>query len=165
LTIGPAVLLLALSSAVVAEPIVAGWIERVRLVDAGIELEAKLDSGAENSSLHAEELSEFERDGRRWVQFKLKSSDGARVLIEQPVVRTARIKRHLGDAQSRPVIELNLCIGRLAQRVEVNLVDRGKFEHPLLVGRSFLSQGVLVDSAARHRVPPACDKGVGDKRE
>ena len=53
--------------------------------------------------------------------------------------------------------------------VEVNLVDRGKFEHPLLVGRSFLSQGVLVDSAARHRVPPACDKrrtkGVGDKRE
>ena len=44
------------------------------------------------------------------------------------------------------------------EEVEVNLVDRGKFEHPLLVGRSFLSQGVLVDSAARHRVPPACDK-------
>ncbi|MGB5199962.1 MAG: RimK/LysX family protein [Sedimenticolaceae bacterium] len=151
-----AVLLLALTTPARAEVIVAGWIERVRLMDAGVEVEAKLDSGAENSSLHADELLEFERNGRPWVRFQLNNPDGAPVLFERPVVRTARIKRHLGESQPRPVIELTLCIGGLARRVEINLVDRGNFQYPLLVGRSFLSQGVLVDSAARYRVPPTC---------
>ena len=161
--LGLAVLLLALTTPAGAEAIVAGWIERVRLMDAGIDVEAKLDSGAENSSLHADELVEFERNGRPWVRFRLKDPEGAPVLFERPVVRTARIKRHLGDSQSRPVIELTLCIGRLARTVEINLVDRGRFQHPLLVGRSFLSHGVLVDSAARYRVPPACASPTDDR--
>ncbi len=160
--LGLAVLLLALTTPVGAEAIVAGWIERVRLMDAGIDVEAKLDSGADHSSLHADELLEFERNGRPWVRFQLKNPEGTPVLFERPVVRTARIKRHLGDSQVRPVIELTLCVGRLARRVEINLVDRGKYQHPLLVGRSFLRHGVLVDSAARYRVPPACTSVTGD---
>lgn len=139
-----------------AETLVAGWAERVSIVEAGIEVHAKLDSGAEHSSLNAFDLSRFERDGRPWVRFGLRNREGEQVTLERPVLRTARIKRHATAAQSRPVIELTLCVGTLARRVEVNLIDRSRFEYQLLVGRSFLRQGVLIDSAARYRQPPAC---------
>ncbi|MEN8720357.1 MAG: RimK/LysX family protein, partial [Oceanococcaceae bacterium] len=41
----------------------AGWVEKVRLLPGEIPLKAKLDTGAKTSSLHAEDISLFERDG------------------------------------------------------------------------------------------------------
>ncbi len=156
-----------------AEPTIAGWVEQVRLMEAGIDVHAKLDSGADHSSLHAAGVQEFERDGRRWVRFTLRNREGEQVEIERPVVRVARIKRRAAGEQGaggssdqgpgrradhlRPVIELTLCVGGLARQVEVNLADRGKFKFPLLIGRSFLSQGVLIDSASSYRAPPSCE--------
>jgi hypothetical protein len=166
----------ALASSVAAEPLIAGWVEQVRLMEAGIDVHAKLDSGADHSSLNATDLFEFERDGRRWVRFSLRNREGEQVQIERPVVRIARIRRRAdntpnsgsgGEAfpakrpgNTRPVIELTLCVGDLARRVEVNLADRGKFKYQLLIGRSFLKQGVLIDSASSYRAPPSCELSV-----
>lgn len=161
-------LLCVVVSGVAAEPIIVGWVERVRLMEAGINVHAKLDSGADDSSLNAVNLTEFKRDGRTWVRFTLGNREGEQVEIERPVVRVARIKRrtnlyngggeasYQGADHLRPVIELTLCVGELARRVEVNLAARGKFKYQLLIGRSFLSQGFLVDSGSSYRAPPSC---------
>ena len=148
------------AGAIQAEPTIAGWVERVRILEAGIEVDAKLDSGAEHSSLNAADLVRFEREGRPWVRFRLRNRAGQIANIERPVVRTARIKRHSSESQRRPVIELTLCLGRLARTVEVNLVDRSRFDYQLLVGRSFLSHGILVDSASTGRQEPMCEHGA-----
>ena len=76
--------------------------------------------------------------------------------MERPVVRTVRIKRHAGRSLERPVVLLSICVGSVHKEVEVNLVDRSRFQYPLLLGRSFLEGDLLVDSARRYTLAPAC---------
>jgi hypothetical protein len=142
--------------AVRTEPITAGWVERVRIMEVDFDVPAKLDSGARHSSLSAIDLVEFDRGGQTWVRFLVRNWRDEHVMIERPVLRTARIKTHSAESQTRPVIELTLCVGSLARSVEVNLVDRENFNYPLLVGRSFLAQGILIDSAKRYVRSPTC---------
>lgn len=128
-------------------PAVAGWSERVRLLPSGLELEAKLDSGAENSSLHVDKLRFFERDEKRWVRFTVEGESGRRVAFERRLLRRAAIKRHSGRSDVRPVVAMAICLGPIAKLVEVNLVDRSRFEYPILVGRSFLAGDFLIDAS------------------
>ena len=46
-----------------------GYLERAMLVEATLEMEAKLDTGADNSSLNATDLEFFDREGKPWVRF------------------------------------------------------------------------------------------------
>ncbi len=139
----------------------AGWIEQARLDPGGLVLDAKLDTGAENSSLHAPQVHWFERSNEDWVRFHVADRHGKRVDIERPVMRTVRIKRHAGRSQERPVVLLGICVGSVYKEVEVNLVDRSKFEYPLLLGRSFLAGDLVVDSARRYTRAPACPTRSG----
>ena len=117
---------------------VVGWIEKVRISPGNFIVHAKLDSGAEYSSLDAANLTEFDRKGEPWVRFDLTERDGQKITIERPLLRTATIKRHYLQSQKRPVIKLGVCIGNLYQETEVNLVDRTGFIYPLLIGRKFM---------------------------
>lgn len=139
-----------------ASPMTAGWLEQVTVVDAGGRVEAKLDTGAEHSSLHATAIERLVRDGGGWVRFSVRLADGRDVLLERPLRREVRIKRHDAASQPRPVVRLTLCIGGLSRDVEVNLVDRSAFDFPMLVGRSFLRDQLLVDAGRQYLLPAGC---------
>jgi hypothetical protein len=142
------------------DPAIAGWGERIRLMPSGIELEAKLDSGAENSSLHVDRLRFFERDDKRWVRFTVEGDSGRRVAFERRLLRRAAIKRHSGRSDVRPVVAMAICLGSVARLVEVNLVDRSRFEYPILVGRSFLAGEYLIDASDSGLQPLDCPSEV-----
>ena len=57
--------------AVAGEKTMVGWIEKVRIYPGNFLVHAKLDSGAEYSSLDAANLTQFDRDGKPWVRFDL----------------------------------------------------------------------------------------------
>jgi len=137
---------------------VAGWIERARLAPGAIELDAKLDTGARTSSLHAVNPRQFERDGKSWVAFDVVGNDGRSVRFERPVVRMAHIKSALGTDEARPTVTLGICIGSVYRITEVNLVDRSSLSKPLLIGRRFLKGRLRVDLAHRYLLEPACDR-------
>lgn len=139
-----------------AAPLTAGWAEPVRIVEAAVDLRAKLDTGAEHSSLHAEQLFIRHSNGATWARFLVTGASGRPVPLERRVVRQARIKRHDGRSQTRPVVRLTLCVGGLQREVDVNLVDRSGFEFPLLLGRSFLRGLVLVDADRQYLTEAAC---------
>ncbi len=151
-------LLLALSclQVVASELLRAGWIEKAVLYPQGIVLHAKLDTGAKTSSLHAPDPEFITRDGKQWVRMTVTNRDIETVMIEAPVVRSAKIKRHFGNKQSRPVVTLDLCIGNVRKTEEVNLVDRAGMNYQLLVGRNFLKGDLLIDSGATYRLSPDC---------
>jgi hypothetical protein len=46
-------------------------VEKVKIVPEGLKVKAKLDTGAQNSSLHAVRAEKFERQGEKWVRFDL----------------------------------------------------------------------------------------------
>jgi hypothetical protein len=135
---------------------VVGWIEKVRIYPGGLTIRAKLDSGAEYSSLDATNLTKFEREGRRWVRFDVDNHEGERVTIERPVVREATIKRHFHKAQKRPVIKIGVCLGGIYKETEVNLVDRSGFNYRMLIGRKFMAGALIIDPAVKYTVEPHC---------
>jgi hypothetical protein len=147
-----------------AQPLVAGelkivgWIEKVRLYPGNFLVHAKLDSGAEYSSLDAKNLKEFQRDGRRWLRFDLTNRYGEKITLERPLLREATIKRHFLRSQKRPVVKLGVCLGNIYKETEVNLVDRSGFQYRMLIGRKFMEGTFAIDPAARFTAEPACQE-------
>lgn len=149
-----------------------GLTEHVALPDLGVELPAKLDTGAQTASLSAWDIAHFKRDGERWVRFTLGLDDDP-IMLERPLARTSKIKRRAGDMDSeddktytaRPVVELEMCLGNALRRVEVNLTDRRAFKFPLLIGSNALTQfGALVDpSQSFASNKPGCTVSVADE--
>jgi hypothetical protein len=148
-------LVLALPAAA-GEKKVVGWIEKVRISPGNFVVHAKLDSGAEYSSLDAANLTQFERNGKPWVRFDLSERDGQKITMERPLLRMATIKRHYLKSQKRPVIKLGLCLGNIYKETEVNLVDRSGFQYRMLIGRKFMEGAVVIDPSAKYTVEPEC---------
>jgi len=144
--------------AAAGEKTVVGWIEKVRIYPGNFVVHAKLDSGAEYSSLDAANLSEFDRDGKPWVRFDLEEKrEGKKLTIERPLLRWAPIKRHNQAPQRRPVIKLGVCLGKIYQETEVNLVNRQNYQYRMLIGRKFMEGAVIIDPAAKYTVEPDCN--------
>lgn len=140
---------LAESSDNTQDRIVASWLEKVVITtpDKTMTFRAKLDTGANTSSLHALDIKQFEKEGEPWVNFKtqsLKEGDSP-IKMSLPVKRVVKIKRHFRPAQERPVVEMTFCLDSRVYTAEFSLVDRNRFNYPVLLGRRFLKQGILVD--------------------
>ncbi|MES0873038.1 ATP-dependent zinc protease family protein [Sinimarinibacterium thermocellulolyticum] len=135
-----------------------GWIEWVAVGDKGIRLKAKLDTGATTSSITAENIEYFTRDGAKWVRFAIRDEhlDGIEI-VEAPLARHVRIRRHGGQSQRRPVVKLGLCVGDIYRERQFSLIDRSGFNYPVLVGRNYLRDHILVDSDIIYTREPACE--------
>ncbi|MGH8581367.1 MAG: ATP-dependent zinc protease family protein [Gammaproteobacteria bacterium] len=137
--------------------VTVGCVEKVRVEPGDLVLKAKVDTGAKHSSLNARHIREINRDGERWYA----SSSGIREAIEwywsALLKRRATIERHFGKQQTRPVVELGLCMGTLYKTVEVNLVNRMGFIYPMLIGRSFLTRDIAVDPSRTFIHRPDCE--------
>ena len=126
--------------------LIIGAVEHVEVDTTGLIAQARIDTGATTSSMHAEELVEFERDGKAWVRFVFSPGDGQdQVTMEKKVQRRVRIKQHDEEYHRRYVIKLQLRMGELVEIIEVSLSDRSDFEFPMLIGRNFLTDNAIVD--------------------
>ncbi len=150
------------AAAAVSQKMLLGWVEHVAI--AGVPVKGKLDTGAKTSSLDAREIRFFERDDRDWVRFSFQTRDprNPEVVLERPVVRFVRIKRHVRKHQRRAVVEMNVCIGGRQLTAEFSLINRDRFLYPVLLGRRALKDIVLVDPGATFLGGEACRNG-GDK--
>lgn len=139
------------------EKIVVGWVEKAIIFPHAIVLHAKIDTGADHSSLNVEEMTEFIRQGEPWVRFSFTPKFQDTMTVERPVYRYTKIKRKGADSLERPVILLGLCVGGVYKPdSQVNLSDRKNFKYNMLIGRSFLSDSFIVDSALTYTVEPHC---------
>lgn len=133
-----------------------GWIELVGLTADGFTMEAKVDTGADYSSVHAVKPRYFELNGVRWVEFILHDREGGQHRLRRPVERVARIKKKNGGTLERPVVMLQVCVGNSRRMVQVSLADRENFRYPMLLGRDFLKYHFLVDPSQTFLSNPAC---------
>ena len=135
-----------------------GWAEEVEIGTSRLKMKAKLDTGADTSSLDASKIRRFKtKDGDRWVEFLVKDKDsGRRIRYKKRLIRYANIKEHEGPSQRRPVVELEVCLGDHRKVVEVSLVDRSGFQYPILLGRNTLEDIALVDSSDSYTSQPTC---------
>ena len=134
-----------------------GWVERITLTDEALPMQAKVDTGADVSSVHADAVTLFTRDGAQWVAFTLRAEDGRSRHLQRPVARFADIKLKTSGVQRRPVVRLAVCVGGQRSATEFNLSQRSAFAYPVLLGRSFLAGRYVVDPAARYLQAPSCN--------
>ena len=144
---------------------IVGWRELVALPELGLRhLPAKIDSGARTSSLHAEVLEQFERDGEKFVRFAVDfPQQKVRQVCEAVHVDIRGITSSNGETQKRFVIKTPLTIGSETFRVEISLANRADMKFPMLVGRSSLRRRFLVDSGHSWLQTPGREPVKGHK--
>ena len=127
------------------DKMVLGELERVWLDPPGATLIARIDTGANSSSLHADEMIGFERDGDDWVRFNVFVDDSS-IPVEAKVARYVRVYQQAdADGSRRPVVKLRVRLGDVQDTFEFTLADRAHLEYQILLGRNFLTDIALVD--------------------
>ena len=127
--------------------LVVGGVERVQVEPQGVVLEARIDTGARTSSIDAQDIVPFERDGKSWVKFRLPLRDDKKSSVEitTPVTGRASIKRHGEAPLRRLVVSLRVVLGPIDRVSDFTLADRAGYDFPVLIGRSYLQGLALVD--------------------
>lgn len=123
---------------------IIGGVEPVYFLPLEIPIEARIDTGAETSSIGVLKQRNFERDGEKWVSFEI---NGTR--FEKRVQRRVTIRRIEGDEQ-RVSVNMDVKIGSELINAEFTLADRSKFEYQGLIGRNILKGRFIVDSSIEH---------------
>lgn len=140
---------------------IIGRNEHVAISQADMLMQAKVDTGADSTSIDARLIERFERDDEAWVRFEVRTNNDEVVTFEREIVDTVRIIGAGDDAQERLVVDIDLCVGDVHRTVEVNLADRTGLEYRLLLGRGFLERGgFLVNVAQEFSHDPRCDEIV-----
>ncbi len=144
------------------EPLQLGWLERIRLDPWDIVAKAKLDTGAKTASIHATDIQRFDKGGAKWVRFKLaldhRDPKSETFLVERPLEREVTIKLRGTKNNARPTVKLGFCLGGRRFEANFTLVNRRKFNYPVLLGRRFLADLAIIDPAARYNSTPTCPK-------
>lgn len=130
-------------------PKTIGWREWVSLPDLGVkEIKAKVDTGADNSSLHAFDIERYEQDGRPMVRFEIHPHQRKRrpsVSCVAEVVGERMVKNPGGRAERRPVIRTRLVVAGKEIEALINLTTRDEMTFRMLLGRRTLRGKFVVD--------------------
>lgn len=124
--------------------------EYIYIKEADATFDARIDTGAAVSSISAKNITEFERNGKRWYRFTIEANDQS-FEVEAPYVRTSQIRQSSKNTLTeRIVVSLNLKIGSFSTKSEFTLTDRTHMQYPLLIGRTLIQDIAVVDVARDH---------------
>ena len=146
--------------------VIAGWVEKITLtpprkLSKPIIVKAKLDTGAETSSIYAKDIKTYKRSGKRWVDFTLVLKDSNNkthhIKMSKPRKRRVKIKNHNGEHDSRTIVELDICFDGRMHSTSFSLADRSEFIYPILLGRKFLEGVALVDPQSSFLTQASCN--------
>ncbi|MEQ8849756.1 ATP-dependent zinc protease [Botrimarina sp.] len=125
-----------------------GWLEWCALPELGVPLlQAKVDTGAKTSSLHAEELEIVDVGGKHVARF-LVHTRRAEYRCECPVHDERHVKSSSGHEELRVVVRTLCVLGRKRWRIELTLTDRTAMKFPMLLGRGAMAERFAVDPSA-----------------
>lgn len=130
-------------------PVLIGWRERITLPSLGLDnIEAKIDTGARTTALHASRIRTFDQDGDLWVEFHPEHDRLDNVsMCRCPVKERRAITNTSGVPEDRIIIRTRLLIAGHRLTVDISLADRADMAFPIIIGRTALRRGrLLIDS-------------------
>ncbi|UPQ88061.1 RimK/LysX family protein [Vibrio sinaloensis] len=121
----------------------------------------KLDTGADVTSINAQNIKLFKQAGQQMVSFDYHNDLGMQQTFTLPVVDTMTITAKAGEKPTvRPVVEMFVKLGKLEKKVRVNLQDRSRFHYSMILGKNFLQYGAVVSSDENYILT---EKPAGEK--
>lgn len=141
------------------EKIILGFIEKATLTEKNLTLSAKLDTGAKSASLNATHITEIEVNGKPYLRFIVPSKEGD-IEFKCEYIGRVKIKIRAGEAHTtplhkrsikRPVVLMNIQLGKEKRTIRVNLTNRKRFIYPLLLGREAITSfNGLIDPSLKY---------------
>jgi hypothetical protein len=113
-----------------------------------VEVKAKVDTGADNSSLHAFNIERFQESGLEMVRFEIHPRQRKRKPSIDCVAEVAgerKVKNPGGRSELRPVIRTRLIVAGEELDALVNLTTRDEMTFRMLLGRRTVRRHFLVD--------------------
>lgn len=132
---------------------IIGRLEYISFPLFGIEnIEAKIDTGAYNGSIHASSIQEIERDGTKLLSFRLIDETHPQYQDKDFVVQDFRQKKIIssnGASEIRYLIKIPFVLGGQEFVSEFSLSNREALRRPVLLGRKNIKKHFLVDAAKK----------------
>jgi hypothetical protein len=136
---------------------VIGWREWVSLPDLDVMyMKAKVDTGADTSSLHAFNVEKFERDGVDYVRFEIHPKQRSKkptIRCEAPLISERTVKNPGGRSELRPVVRTRLIVAGQELDALVNLTSRDEMGFRMLLGRRAIRSAFVVDPGRSYLWP------------
>ncbi|MEQ8624681.1 MAG: RimK/LysX family protein [Vicingaceae bacterium] len=131
-----------------------GRAESVAFPELGIEsIEAKIDTGAYSTAIHASEIWLEEVGDTEVLNFKL--LDASHPEFKDEVFKSSNFKRKKvrssnGRLEKRFILKTKIILGGKKRVTYISLTDRSKMRYPVLIGRKVLKNGFLVDVSKKN---------------
>lgn len=134
-----------------------GWEEWVSLPDLGLPvMNAKVDTGAKTSALHAFDIETFGAASNPKVRFTVHPIPGRDDLIipcSANIIDRRDVTSSNGESESRYVIETTLSVGGESWPIEVTLTNRYGMASHMLLGRQALKDHIQIVATDRFFQP------------
>lgn len=126
---------------------VIGAVEPIYILPIKAPFYARVDTGATTSSLDVYDLNRFERDGKKWVSFKVKNErSGEEYAFEKRILKRVAVKR-IDLKEHRLKVAMDVKFGGKKFATEFTLAEREDFDYQALIGRSILTGRYVVDTS------------------
>lgn len=126
-----------------------GWEEWLALPELGLPaIKAKVDTGAKTSALHASVIEPFGPANNPQVRFMIRPdyNNPARIVTcSARVIDRRQVTSSNGAAELRYVISTPVQIGDQTWPIEITLTNREDRTHRMLLGRSAISDEMVID--------------------
>lgn len=130
--------------------VVLGWREWVGLPALGlVAIRAKIDSGARSCALHVDAQWRLVEGGAPWVGFRLTPGEtGSRVIeCAAPILDEREVTDSGGRTTRRIFLRTALRLAGIEREIDINLTDRRGMRFPMLLGRTAMADGFIIDPA------------------
>lgn len=124
----------------------------VDIVDYANSVPAKVDTGADSSSIWASDVTILSDGTLQFVLFGEGSPFYSGELIQTKEYTVATVRSAMGHEQIRYRVALSVRVKGIRIRAVFNLSDRSKNRFPILIGRRTLSNKFLVDVSLADQV-------------
>ena len=133
---------------------VIGWCEWAAFPDLGVEnINAKIDTGAKTSAIHAYRIKEVEIDGEPHAEFYLHPEQRRKkpeIFCRTPIIDRRLIRSSNGQEEERFVTQTRLRLGDHLWKIDLTLTNRDAMGFRLLIGRDALSRKFMIDPGASY---------------
>lgn len=138
------------------DKIIVGALELCNLPLLAIEnLNIRVDTGAATSSLHVDNIDEFERGDETWVSFDIHPDihnvEGI-VRREAKVKAVRKVKSSTATQERRYLIETKIDMAGMQWDIHLTLTDRSEMTYLMLLGREAMNGRLLVDPSSDYLI-------------
>lgn len=153
-------MLLISTSVVAQDKVIIGPTAELSVSETRLIYDARIDTGAVNTSLHAFDLEveggsakKMKDNVGRVLLFTTQNGEGETQRLSAPIVKTSTVSNSQGK-ETRYMVNLDVGYKGQERQVLVNLRDRSHMDYKLLIGRNWLKGKYVVDVSEKKLIGP-----------